>query len=117
MKETQKGLLSYMEKRRGGREIEVIRRGRGGIRRRERNLASNLFPMCSPHLEHPERFTELHREEKREEGNRGDQEEKGGFKRREPDLASNQFPKCSPRLGTPKEIHRFKQRREEGGRR
>ena len=30
------------------------------------------------HLEHSERFTELHREEKREEGNRGDQEEKRG---------------------------------------
>ena len=28
--------------------------------------------------EHPERFTELHREEKREEGGRGDQEEKTG---------------------------------------
>ena len=29
-------------------------------------------------LEHPERFTELHREEKREEGDRGDEEEKRG---------------------------------------
>ena len=27
---------------------------------------------------HPERFTELHEEEKREEGDRGDQEEKRG---------------------------------------
>ena len=27
---------------------------------------------------HPERFTELHGEEKREEGDRGDQEEKSG---------------------------------------
>ena len=27
---------------------------------------------------HPERFTELHGEEKREEGDRGDQEEKRG---------------------------------------
>ena len=26
---------------------------------------------------HPERFTELHREEKREEGDRGDQEKRG----------------------------------------
>ena len=33
---------------------------------------------------HPERFTELHGEEKREEGDRGDQEEKrGNQKRRE----------------------------------
>ena len=46
-------------------------------------------------------FTELHREEKREEGDRGEQEEKkGGIKRRETDRASNQFPKCSPHVGT-----------------
>ena len=41
-------------------------------------------------------FTELYREEKREEGDRGDQEDnRGGIKRRETDPASNQFPKCS----------------------
>ena len=40
-------------------------------------------------------FTELYREEKREEGDRGSQEDKGGIKRRETDPASNQFPKCS----------------------
>ena len=33
-------------------------------------------------LEHPERFTELHREEKREEGDRDDQEEKWGNQKR-----------------------------------
>ena len=50
---------------------------------------------------------ELYREEEREEGDRGDQEEKRGVvKRRETDLASNQFPKCSPQLRTPKKIHR-----------
>ena len=32
---------------------------------------------------HPERFTELHREEKREEGDRGDQEKRGSQKGRE----------------------------------
>ena len=32
---------------------------------------------------HPERFTELHGEEKREEGDRGDQEKRGNQKRRE----------------------------------
>ena len=40
-------------------------------------------------------FTELYREEKREEGDRGGQEDKGsggGIKRRETDPASNQFP-------------------------
>ena len=47
VKETQKGLLSYMEKIRGRREIEVTRR-RGGIKRGESKLASNQFLMCSP---------------------------------------------------------------------
>ena len=45
-------------------------------------------------------FTELYREEKREEGDRGGQEDKGEIKRRETDPASNQFPKCSPPSGT-----------------
>ena len=48
VRDTQKGLLSYMEKRRGRREIEVIRRRRGGFKRGESNLASNQIPMCSP---------------------------------------------------------------------
>ena len=51
-------------------------------------------------------FTELYREEKREEGDRGGQENKGGTKGRETDPASNQFPKCSPLPRTHKEIHR-----------
>ena len=55
----------------------MTRRRRGGVKRRESNLASNQFPMRSLQ-EHPDRFTELHREEKREEGDRGDQEEKRG---------------------------------------
>ena len=45
-RDIQKGLLSYMEKRR--REIEVTRRRRGGIKRGEHKLASNHFRMCSP---------------------------------------------------------------------
>ena len=53
-------------------------------------------------------FTELHRDEKREEGDRGGQEDKEGWgiKRRETDPASNQFPKCSPQSRTHKEIHK-----------
>ena len=78
VRDTQRGSQSYMEKRRRRREIEMTRRRRGGIKRVDSNLANNQFPMCSPHLEHPERFTELHREEKRDEGNRDDQEEKRG---------------------------------------
>ena len=51
--------------------------GKRGLQRGESNLASNQFPKGSlKSLEHPVRFIELHREEKREEGDRGDQEEK-----------------------------------------
>ena len=48
VRDTQRGSLSYMEKTRGRREIEVTRRRRGGINGGESNLASNQFPMCSP---------------------------------------------------------------------
>ena len=48
VRDTQRGSQSYMEKRRGRREIEVTRRRRGGIKRGESNLAINQFPMCSP---------------------------------------------------------------------
>ena len=39
---------SYIEKRRGRREIEVTRRRRGGNKRGESKLASNHFLMCAP---------------------------------------------------------------------
>ena len=48
VRDTQRGSQSYMEKRRGRRETEVTRRRRGGIKRGERNLASNQFPIYSP---------------------------------------------------------------------
>ena len=48
---TQRGSQSYMEKRRGRREIEVTRRRRWGIKRGESNIASNQFPMGSPQSE------------------------------------------------------------------
>ena len=77
MRDIQRGSQSYVEKRRGRREREVTRR-RGGIKRGESNLASNSS-LCALHsLESSERFTELHREEKREEGDRSEQEEKRG---------------------------------------
>ena len=44
----------------------------------ENKLASNHFLMCTPQLDHSEMFMELYREEKREEGDRGGQEDKGG---------------------------------------
>ena len=48
VKGTQRGSQSYRERRRGSREIEVTRRRGGGVKRRETNLASDQFPMCSP---------------------------------------------------------------------
>ena len=48
MRDTKKGSLSYMEKRRGRREIEVTKGRRRGIKRGESNLSSNQIPMCSP---------------------------------------------------------------------
>ena len=41
VRDTQRGLQSYMEKRRGRRVIEVTLRRRGGIKIGESNLASN----------------------------------------------------------------------------
>ena len=38
VRDTQRGSQSYMEKRRGRREIEVTRRRRGGIKERERAI-------------------------------------------------------------------------------
>ena len=80
VRDTQRGLQSYMEKRRGRREIEVTRRRRGGIKRGEIKLTSNQFPMCSPQSG---LLGEVHgvtkrREEKREEGGRSGQEGKRG---------------------------------------
>ena len=88
---TERGSQSYMEKRRGKREIEVTRRKRGGIKRGETSLASNKFPKFSPQPGTPreihrvkerrergggEGFTVLRREEKGEGGDRGDLGEK-----------------------------------------
>ena len=103
--DTQRSLQSYIEKKKGRREIKVIRRRGGGIKRGENNLVSNQFPICSHILNHSEKFMELHKEEKWEEGDRGDQEEKSGSQK-ETDLASSQFPTCSPQPGTTKEIQR-----------
>ena len=58
VRDTQRSSQSYMEKRRGKREIEVTRRRIGGIRRGKSNLASNEVLMCSPQPETP---TEVHR--------------------------------------------------------
>ena len=116
VRNAQRGSQSYMEKRRGRREIEVNRRRRGGVKWGESNLASNRFPICSPLSG---TLREVHGVTQR--GGRTQIEvtrrRRGGVKRRETDLASNQFPKCSPQPRTPKEIHRVVQRRNGGGRR
>ena len=44
----------------------------------ESRLASSHFLMCTPQLDRSEMFTELYREEKREEGDRGGLEDKRG---------------------------------------
>ena len=46
VRDTQRGSQSYMEKRRGKKEIEVTRRSRGGVKRGETILASNQLPKC-----------------------------------------------------------------------
>ena len=48
VRDTQRGSQSYVEKRRGRKEMDVTRRRIGGIKRSESNLAINQFPMCSP---------------------------------------------------------------------
>ena len=103
---TQRYSQSYIQKRRGRREIDVTKRRRGEVKREESNLDSNQLPIGSPQPGTHREFTEFHREQKREEGDRGDQEEKRGVKRRETDLANNQLPKCSSQPGIPKEIYR-----------
>ena len=72
---------NYTEKRRGRKETEVTRRIKGGIKRREIDLASSLSFFHS--LEHTKRFTELGREEKGEGGNRGNLVEKKESPKRE----------------------------------
>ena len=78
VRDTQRGSQSYMEKRRGMMELEVTRMRWGGINRGESRLASNRFLMCTPQLDRSEMFMELYKEEKREEGDRGGQEDKRG---------------------------------------
>ena len=78
VRDTQRGSQSYMEKRRGRRELEMTRMRWGGIKRGKSKLASYHFLICTHSLDHSEMFMELYREEKREEGDRGGQEDKRG---------------------------------------
>ena len=60
---TQRCSQSYTENRRGRKEVEMARRIKGGIKRRETDPASNQFLKCSPPTG-TQRFTELDREER-----------------------------------------------------
>ena len=65
---TQRGSWSSIEKRRRRKKIEVTRRKEGGVKRKETNLASNQFHMCSPQSGI---LREVHRvTQRREEGGR-----------------------------------------------
>ena len=64
---TQSGSRSYVEERRGRKVVEVTRRRRGGVKRRDIDLASNQFPECSPQPRTP---NEIHRVGYRREGGR-----------------------------------------------
>ena len=66
VKDTQRGSQSYMEKRRGRREIEVTRRKRGEVKRGESNLAINQFSKCSPQSGTPREIYRV--TQRREEG-------------------------------------------------
>ena len=64
MGDTQRGSQSYMERRRGRKEIEVTRR-RGWESKGERPIYPVISSLSVLHsLEHPKRFTGLNREEK-----------------------------------------------------
>ena len=58
-------------------------------------------------------FMELYREEKREEGDRGGQEDKGGqvSKGERQIQPVNQFPKCSPPSGTHRDSQSWVEKR------
>ena len=55
-RDAKRGSQSYMEKRRGRKEIEVSKRRRRGIKRGESNVASNQFPICSLWSETPKKI-------------------------------------------------------------
>ena len=64
-----------------------------------------------------QRGSQLHGEEKREEGDRGDQDEMRWNQKGESKLTSNHFLMCAPQSGPLRDVHGVIQRKEEGGRR
>ena len=65
---TQRGSQSYKEKRRGRKEIEVSRRRKGGIKRRERDILAVLCSLSVLHsLEHRDSQSFVEKRRGREE--------------------------------------------------
>ena len=93
VRNTQRGSQSYIEKRRGRREMEVTRRSRGGVKRGETNLASNQFPKCSPQPGTPRKIQcEVEKGKGREES-KVTWGRKGRVQRGESNQASDHTPK------------------------
>ena len=67
VRDTQRGSHSYTGMKSGRREIEVTRSRREVIKTGENQLASSHFLHALHSLDPSELFTELHREEKRED--------------------------------------------------
>ena len=95
VRDTWRGTHSYMEKRRGRREMETTRRRRGGIKKGESKLASNHFPMCSPQSGF---LRDVHRvKQRKEEGGRrqrcpgGEKGESKGERQMQPVISSLLF--------------------------
>ena len=64
--------------------------------------------LCVLHsLEHPERFTELHKEEEREQRDRDEQEEKRGTQEERDRSTQFSVPKVFSVAQTPTKIHRI----------
>ena len=85
---------------------------RGGIKRGESNLTSNLFLMCAPQsgpLRDVHGVIQRREERGRRQGWPGGS--KGGMKRRETDPASIQFPKCFPPCGTHRDAQSWVEKR------
>ena len=93
VKDTQRDSQSYIEKRRGRREMEETTKRRGRVKKGESNLSSNQIPMCSPQPGTP-RGSQSNIEKRR-----GRMEievtrrRRGGGKRIESNQASNHTPK------------------------
>ena len=97
--------------RRGRKEIEATRTRRGGVKRKETDLASNHFPLLST-VWTPQRCSRSYTEKRRgRKGTEMARRRKGGIKRRETDLASNLFPVFSTAQNTQRDSQSWVEKR------